>query len=104
MLRKFTTSIGRFQTGDLKDYPAETWEQIARSALAMKSTKKPRLKLRKRKDAATEGINPRTIELTRERIDEILSEFSVPVEFDEKMRAGGKIPANARGSRTPSKR
>lgn len=32
MLREMTKSVGRFHTGDVRDYPKATWDQIASAA------------------------------------------------------------------------
>lgn len=32
MRRQFTRNVGRFQSGEVRDYPRPTWEGIARSA------------------------------------------------------------------------
>jgi hypothetical protein len=32
MQRQFTKKVGRFQAGEVFDYPLQTWEGIARSA------------------------------------------------------------------------
>ena len=32
MLREFTKSVGRFQAGDVRDYPKATWDEVARAA------------------------------------------------------------------------
>lgn len=31
MLREFTQPVGRFQTGEHRDYPQTTWDHLARS-------------------------------------------------------------------------
>ena len=32
MVRMFTTDVGRFKTGDVRDFPQTTWKQISVSA------------------------------------------------------------------------
>ena len=32
MVRTFTTDVGRFRKGDVRDYPKQVWDGIAKSA------------------------------------------------------------------------
>ena len=41
MFKRIVKAFGRYQVGDLPDYPKATWDQIERSARAMDPKKNP---------------------------------------------------------------